>query len=87
LKRFHENESAFFIILLDIPQKDVNIIGQQVKSLFTKRRRKNILMAKMMKKIAKTMGFSKKSKTGLNNSFIDFVESFVNSVDPKNFNI
>ena len=77
----------FFILSLDFPPKGVKIIGQQVNSLFTKRRRKNILMAKMIKKIAKTMGFSKKSKTGLNNSFIDFVESFVNSVDPKNFNI
>ena len=44
-------------------------------------------MAKMIKKIAKTMGFSKKSKMmNVSRSFIDFVDSYVENVDPKNFN-
>ncbi len=43
-------------------------------------------MAKMIKKIAKTMGFSKKSKMNVSRSFIDFVDSYVENADPKNFN-
>ena len=48
--------------------------------------RKNC-MAKMIKKFAKSMGFSKKGKMSERRSFIDFVDSYVENVDPKNFNI
>ena len=44
-------------------------------------------MAKMIKKFAKTIGFSKKGKMSERRSFIDFVDSYVENVDPKNFNI
>jgi hypothetical protein len=44
-------------------------------------------MAKIIKKLAKTIGFSKKSKMSGSRSFIDFVDSFVDNVDPKNFNL
>ncbi len=44
-------------------------------------------MAKIVRKISRAMGFSKSNKTVSKNSFMNFVESFVGSVDPKNFNI
>lgn len=52
----------------------------------TKRKRRKYCMAKMIKKFARTMGFSKKSKMNVSRSFIDFVDSYVQNVDPKNFN-
>lgn len=44
-------------------------------------------MAKIVKKISNNIRFSKKDRTGLSRSFMNFVDSFVSSVDPKNFNI
>lgn len=44
-------------------------------------------MAKIVKKISATLGFSKKNKTDGRRSFVAFVESYVDVIDPKSFDI
>jgi hypothetical protein len=44
-------------------------------------------MAKIVKRISKAVGFSKSNKNVVKNGFMNFVESFVDNVDPKNFSL
>ena len=44
-------------------------------------------MAKIIKKISDNLRFSKRSKADGRRSFMAFVESFVEVVDPKDYNI
>ncbi|MFA6755452.1 MAG: hypothetical protein WCR97_02945 [Bacilli bacterium] len=44
-------------------------------------------MAKIIRKIASKVRFSKKDRPTYRRGFMNFVESFTDYVDPKNFNI